>query len=99
MSDPLVPVMVTVALPTVAEADAVKVRTELVPDVEVVAGLKLAVTPDGKPLAVNETAPEKLLRRVIAIVEVPLVPCLTVRLLGLAERLKSGLPPPPPNGN
>jgi hypothetical protein len=47
--------MVTaVAAPTVAVADAVKV-TVLAPVVE--AGLKLAVTPLGKPLALKVTLP------------------------------------------
>jgi hypothetical protein len=53
---PLVPVTVTVAGPVVAVVEAVKVRV-LVPVVD--AGLKLAVTPDGKPLAARATEPVK----------------------------------------
>lgn len=91
-SDPLVPVTVTVAVPAVAVLEAVRVSTLLVPVVVVVAGLKLAVTPEGKPLAVNDTAPAKPLRRVMAIVLVPLAPWFTVRVAGLADREKSGVP-------
>ena len=72
--DPLVPVTVTVAEPTVAVLDAERVSTLLVPVVVVVAGLKLAVTPLGNPLVVNDTAPAKLLRRVMVMVLVPLAP-------------------------
>jgi len=71
---PLAPVTVTVTEPTVAVLDAESVSTLLVPVVVVVAGLKLAVTPLGRPLAVNEMAPAKPLRRVMDIVLVPLAP-------------------------
>jgi hypothetical protein len=91
VSVPLVPVTVTVAVPAVAVADAVSVSTLLVPVVVVVAGLKLAVTPVGKPLAVNVTAPAKLLSRVMVSVLVPLAPWFTVRLVGLAASEKSGV--------
>ena len=91
-SDPLVPVTVTVAVPAEAVLDAVSVTTLLVPLVVVVAGLKLALTPDGKPLAVNDTAPAKLLRRVMEIVLVPVAPWFRVRVAGLADREKSGVP-------
>jgi hypothetical protein len=57
--------MVTVAGPSVAVAEAVKVTVLLVPVVE--AGLKLAVTPAGKPLAPNATALENPPVRVIVI--------------------------------
>jgi hypothetical protein len=73
-SVPLVPVTVTVVEPAAAVLEAESVSTLLVPVVVVVAGLKLAVTPLGRPLAVNETAPVKPLRRVMAIVLVPLPP-------------------------
>ena len=89
------PVTVTVAVPVAAVDEAVSVRTLLVPVVVVVAGLKLAVTPVGKPLAVNETALANPFKRVMVIVLVPLDPWLTVRLAGLGDRLKSGVPPDP----
>src|SRR5215471_15776358 len=53
---PLVPVIVTLVIPVAAEAEAVKVKA-LVPVVD--AGLKLAVTPAGKPLAARATEPVK----------------------------------------
>ena len=57
--------MVTVAGPSVAVVEAVKVTVLLVPVVE--AGLKLGVTPVGKPLALNATAFENPPVRVIVI--------------------------------
>src|SRR5215831_10759955 len=75
---PPVPVTVTVAAPRVAVPEAVKVSTLLVPVAE--AGLKLAVTPLGNPLALKATLPVKPPVRVIVIVLVPLAPRLTVRL-------------------
>ena len=74
VSEPLVPVTVTVAEATVAVPDAESVSTLLAPVVVVVVGLKLAVTPLGRSLAVNETAPAKLLIRVMVMVLVPLAP-------------------------
>jgi hypothetical protein len=86
---PPVPVTVTVAAPRVAALDAANVNTLLVPVVEV--GLKLAVTPLGNPLALNATLLVNPPVRVTVIVLVPLAPRLTVRLVGLAERVKSGV--------
>jgi hypothetical membrane protein len=70
--------------------DAVNVRTLLVPVVVVVAGLKLAVAPVGRPLTVKATAPANPPVRVMVIVLVPLAPCATDKLVGLAESEKSG---------
>jgi hypothetical protein len=86
---PPVPVTVTVAAPRVAVPEAVNVNTLLVPVAE--AGLKLALTPLGNPLALKATAPVKPPVRVIVIVLVPLAPRLTVRLVGLAANEKSGV--------
>lgn len=80
---PEVPVIVTVARPTVATLDAVSVRM-LVP--VVLAGLNDAVTPAGKPLAVSATDPLKPLTPATEIVLLPLVPRARLRLLGEAER-------------
>ena len=95
MSPPPVPVTVTVVVPVVAVDAAVSVSTLLVPVVLVVVGLKLAVTPLGKPLAVNDTALANPFKRVMEIVLVPLDPWLTVRLDGLGDKLKSAVPPDP----
>jgi hypothetical protein len=86
---PPVPVTVIVAAPSVAVLDAVRVRTLLPP----VAGLGLApaVTPAGKPLALNDTPAVNPPVRAMLIVLVPLAPRLIVRLGGLAERVKSGV--------
>ena len=62
---PPVPVIVTGAAPSVAVAEAVKVTVLLAPVVD--AGAKLAVTPEGKPLALNATALENPPVRVIVI--------------------------------
>jgi hypothetical protein len=85
---PLPPVTVTVAEPKVAVIEAASVRVLLPPVVE--AGLKLAVTPLGNPLALKATLLVKL-ARLIVIVLAPLDPRFTVRLPGLAETVKSGV--------
>ena len=84
---PDVPVMVTVDVPFVAVELAVKVNVLLA-----VAGLgtKVAITPVGNPEADKVTLPLKPLDGVIVIALVPLVPCTTVKLLGLAESAKVG---------
>ena len=68
---PEVPVIVTVAVPVVAVALAVSVRL-LVP--VVLAGLKLAVTPDGSPEADRLTVPVKPLMGLTVMVLLPLLP-------------------------
>ena len=83
--DPLVPRIVTVAEPTVAVLEAVKL-TLLVPVVE--AGLKLAVTPDGKPLALRATLPVNPPMGVTVIELVTVPPCATETLEGLADKEK-----------
>ena len=85
---PLVPVMVTVAVPVAALVLAVKVRTL----VEVV-GLvpKLAVTPEGKPEADRLTLPVNPPDGVTEIVVFPVFPWTTVTLEGEAESEKLGL--------
>ena len=77
MVDPEVPVIVTVAAPTVALEDAVSVRTEVaVPFAAGVTGLveNAAVTPLGKPDALNVVAELKPPVLVTVIVLVPLAP-------------------------
>lgn len=74
--EPLVPLIVTVAAPTVAVLDAVKVRV-LPAEPVTVAGLKLAVTPDGRPLALNVTVPLTPTSFTVTLV-VALVPCSTL---------------------
>lgn len=75
--EPEVPVMVTVAVPTVALAEAVSVSVEVaLPFAGGVTGLveKLAVTPEGRPEALNVVAESKPPVLVTAIVLVPLAP-------------------------
>lgn len=75
---PEVPETVTVNAPSVAALLAVSVRTlEVVED----AGLNEAVTPLGKPDAVNDTVPVNPPRSVTVMVSVPLLPCFTERLV------------------
>ena len=78
---PDVPVIVTVTVPVAAVALAVKVSVLLL-----LAGLGLnpAVTPLGKPDAERATLPLKPFNGMMAIVLVPWLPCVMVRLLGLA---------------
>lgn len=86
---PEVPVMVTVEVPVVAVALAVKV-TELVEVVGLVP--KLAVTPDGKPEADRVTLPVNPPEGVTVMVLLPLLPCVTVTLVGDADSEKFAPP-------
>lgn len=90
---PDVPVIVTVAVPVVAVEEAVSVST-LVPVVGLVP--KPAVTPLGKPDAASVTLPLNPSTSVTVIVLVPLLPCVTVKLLGEADSVKLGDPDDPP---
>ena len=58
-------------------------------------GLKVAVTPEGSPLAVSAIALLKPPEIAVVTVEVPLEPCTTLTAVGLAVIEKLGLPPPP----
>ena len=84
---PEVPVIVTVAVPVAAVLDAANVSVELAPVAD--AGLKLAVTPLGNPLAVKATAPVKPPERVMAIDAVPFAPRATESVPGDAAMEKS----------
>ena len=64
---PEVPVMVTVAAPSVAVLDAVNVAVTELP-VVAVEGLNATVTPAGSPMAVKPTAPVKLVRAMAMVV-------------------------------
>lgn len=86
--------IVTVAAPTVAVAEAVSVRVEVaVPFAAGVTGLveNVAVTPVGKPLALSVVAELKPPVLVTVIVLVPLAPCVTVTEAGDALTLKFGV--------
>ncbi len=94
MSEPEVPVIVTVAAPTVALAEAVSVSVEVtVPFATGVTGFveNAAVTPLGNPVALNVVAELKPPVLVIVMVLVPLLPCFTVTLVGDAAMVKFGL--------
>src|SRR5258708_3886201 len=78
---PEVPVMVTVDVPVAAEVLAVSVM--MLP-------AKDEVTPLGRPEAAKATLPVKPFRFVTVMALVPLAPWVMLRLVGNAERLKSG---------
>jgi hypothetical protein len=85
---PEVPVMVTVAAPTVAVLLAVSVSTlELVDDV----GLNEAITPLGSPVAVNDTLPVNPPTSATVMVSVPVLPCATDREVGEGVSVKPGV--------
>lgn len=84
---PETPVIVTVEVPVAAVLVAANVS---VLDATVLEGSGVAVTPLGSPLAVSATLPTKPFNGFTVIVLVPLVPCTTVRLVGLAESVKLG---------
>jgi hypothetical protein len=85
---PPVPLTVMFTVPVVAALEAARVKLLLVPVAE--AGLKVAVTPLGNPLALRVTALVNPPARLMVIVLAPLAPRFTVRLDGLAESVKSG---------
>lgn len=87
LSVPLVPVTVIVLVPAVAVVDAVRVSV-LVPVVE--AGLKLAVTPAGNPLAAKATVPVNPFTGATLMVLLPLAPCAIDSAAGAALSLKLG---------
>jgi len=77
--------MVTVAVPVAAVALAVKVS--VLDDADAV-GLKLAVTPLGRPDAENVTFPVNPLIGATVIVLEPLLPCTTVSEVGFEDNEK-----------
>lgn len=87
LSVPETPVIVTELVPVVAVELAVKVTT-LLPVVGFVP--KLAVTPAGRADVESDTLPVNPPLGVTVIVELPLLPCVTVKLLGEADSVKFG---------
>jgi len=97
---PLVPLMVMVAVPAVAELLAVSVRVEVaVPSADGVTVLDEsdAVTPEGRPETLSDTAESKSSLLPTVIVLVPDEPCAMVRVLGESDNENDGEPPPPPH--
>ena len=86
---PPVPVMVTFTVPVAAVLLAVRVRLE-VPGVPTEAGLKLAVTPEGRPEADNETVELKPPSAEVETVTPAELPCVTETLEGARLKVKSG---------
>jgi hypothetical protein len=85
---PLVPRMFTVAVPTVAVAEAVKVSVLMAAPVTE-AGLNAAVTPAGSPVTLKATVPEKLFTGRTVTLVVAVLACIT--LVPFAEIEKSGV--------
>jgi len=85
-----VPLIVTVAAPIAAVADAVSVRVDVAPVASV--GLNAAVTPLGRPVAVRFTGPANPFVRVMVTVVLPAAPCCTGRAVGWSASVK------PPGG-
>ncbi len=82
---PDIPVMVTEAVPVTAVLLAVSVNVLVL---AVLLGLNDAVTPLGRPDADKPTLPLKPFCGVTVMVLAPLAPCVMLRLLGDAERVK-----------
>jgi hypothetical protein len=78
-------------LPGVVDAPTFTVIVDE-PPLETEAGLKLALVPDGTPLALRLTLCEPPLVTAVEMVDVPLPACPTVRDAGLAEIEKSDGP-------
>jgi len=93
--EPDVPVIVTVAVPVVADEEAVSVNVDVtLPFAGGVTGFgeNAAVTPLGNPDALRVVAELNPLRLVTVIVLVPLEPWFTVTEFGEAATEKSGVP-------
>ena len=84
---PDVPVMVNAVAPVVAESLAVNVSTVL-PLAGF--GLKDAVTPLGKPDAEKVTLPLNPSSGLMVMVVVTWLPCVTLTVVGEADKVKSG---------
>ena len=93
MSEPEVPVIVTVAIPVVAELLALSVTT-LVPVVGLVPNS--AVTPLGRPEAAKVTLPANPFTGATVTVLVPLPPWIRFKLAGESESVKPGMLPAVP---
>jgi hypothetical protein len=94
VTPPPVAVTVTVEVPVVAVLPAVNVSVELpLPGAAIELGLKLAVTPAGRPEADNATAELKPPLVDVEIVALPEEPWVTDRLAGEADTLKSAAVP------
>jgi hypothetical protein len=87
---PEVPAMMTVAVPGVTALPTVKAKVLEVVVLVVLVGLNEAVTPAGKPEADRLTLPLKPFSEATVIVFEPLAPCMTLKVLGEAERVKLG---------
>lgn len=88
---PPVAVIVIADVPLVAVLPTVNVSVELPPPGAAMdAGLKLAVTPVGRPEAERETAELKPPLTVVEIVVLPELPWMTERLAGDALSVKLG---------
>jgi hypothetical protein len=85
---PDVPLMVSVTVPVAAALPALSVK--VLAEVALV-GLKLAVTPEGRPEIDRLTVPLKPLIGFTLMVLVPMVPCVNVSEAGEADKLKSGV--------
>jgi hypothetical protein len=83
---PEVPVTVTVVVAGIAVAAAVKLMVRVWP----IVGPKDAVTPAGNPEAASATEKLKPFSALMVMVLAPVAPAFTLRLEGVAERLKLG---------
>ena len=85
---PSVPVTVTVYEPAGTDGPTVTVKVEELPAVTEV-GFNAAVGPEGETAAVRLMVPAEPFVTAVLIVEVPLLPCVIERLVGLALIEKS----------
>jgi hypothetical protein len=90
VSAPLVPLIVSVDVPTGVLPVVVTVNVEL-PVPVTVAGEKPAVAPAGNPLTLSATAPVNPFNAPMLVVYVVVLPTLIVRVLGLPDIVKSGV--------
>jgi hypothetical protein len=93
VTPPPVPVTVIVDVPAAAAVPALRVSVEEPAPPEMLTGLKLAVTPEGIPVAERVTALLNPPETALVIVDVPELPATTLTEEGLAERVKLGVVP------
>jgi len=96
LADPLVPLIVTPAVPQLAPWPVLIVNVEVAPAVVAVTGfvLKLALVALGKPVTLRFTELELFIAVTVTVAEL-LEPRGTASGLGDTARLKSGGEPPP----
>ena len=87
---PPAPVMVIAYVPVATVAPTIIVMVEVPAPAPMDVGLKVTVTPEGWPVALNAIAESKPPETAVVMVDVPLRPCACVTEAGEADTVKLG---------